>query len=274
MRAWIDGKLLDDSTTPAVRVDDHGLVVGDGIFEAMKVVEGVPFAVQPHLDRLQRSAAGLGLGPVDEGFIRQGIREVLDGFDAPLGRLRLTVTGGPAPFGSGRGHAPATVIVGVDAFTAYAATTTLHTVPWARNERSALAGLKTTSYAENVLALARAQEAGAGEAMFANTAGDLCEGTGTNVFYVLDGELCTPTLASGCLAGITRELVLEWYGAREVDRPLEQVRERASEVFVTSSLRDAQPVVAWDARDLPVGPVTRAVQEVWRSREGALLLGA
>ena len=107
--------------------------------------------------------------------------------------------------------------------------------------------------------------------MFANTVGDLCEGTGTNIFYVLDGELCTPTLASGCLAGITRALVLEWYGAREVDRPLELVREQASEVFVTSSLRDAQPVVAWDARDLPVGPVTRAVQEVWRSRESELL---
>ena len=59
MRAWIDGKLLDDSTTPAVRVDDHGLVVGDGVFEALKVVQGVPFAVQPHLDRLQRSAAGI-----------------------------------------------------------------------------------------------------------------------------------------------------------------------------------------------------------------------
>ena len=271
MRAWIDGKLLDDSTTPAVRVDDHGLVVGDGVFEALKVVQGVPFAVQPHLDRLQRSAAGLGLGAVDEDVVRAGIKAVLDGFDAPLARLRITVTGGPAPFGSGRGHAPSTVIVGVDAFTAYPATTTLHTVPWTRNEHGALAGLKSTSYAENVLALARAHEAGAGEAMFANTAGDLCEGTGTNIFYVLDGELCTPTLASGCLAGITRALVLEWYGARQVDRPLPLVREQASEVFVTSSLRDAQPVVRWDERELGVGPVTRAVQEAWRRREPELL---
>lgn len=271
MRAWIDGKLLDDSTTPAVRVDDHGLVVGDGVFEALKVVHGVPFAVQAHLDRLQRSARGLGLGPVDEDVIRAGIREVLAGFRAPLGRLRLTVTGGPAPFGSGRGHAPATVIVGVDAFTRYPETTTIHTVPWVRNERGALAGLKTTSYAENVLALARAHEAGAGEAIFANTVGDLCEGTGTNVFYVLDGELCTPTLASGCLPGITRALVLQWYGAREIDRPLTHVLERASEVFVTSSLRDVQPVVQWDARSLAVGPVTLAVQQAWREHEAGLL---
>ena len=70
------------------------------------------------------------------------------------------------------------------------------TVPWPRNERGALAGLKTTSYAENVVALADASERGATEAVFANLAGHLCEGTGSNVFYVVDGELRTPTLAA------------------------------------------------------------------------------
>ena len=94
-------------------------------------------------------------------------------------------------------------------------------MPWPRNERGALAGLKTTSYAENVVALAHAAERGATEAVFANLPGHLCEGTGSNVFYVVDGELRTPTLASGCLAGITRALLLEWYGGREVDEPVE-----------------------------------------------------
>ncbi len=112
-----------------------------------------------------------------------------------------------------------------------APTTKVVTVPWPRNERGALAGLKTTSYAENVVALAYAQERGASEAIFANLAGHLCEGTGSNVFYVVDGELRTPTLAAGCLAGISRALLLEWYGGREVDEPVEVLAE-AEEVFL------------------------------------------
>ena len=98
------------------------------------------------------------------------------------------------------------------------------TVPWPRNERGALAGLKTTSYGENVVMLAYAKARGAGEAVMANLAGHLCEGTGTNVFYVVDGELRTPSLESGCLAGVTRALVLEWYGGREVDEPIDVVQ--------------------------------------------------
>ncbi len=128
------------------------------------------------------------------------------------------------------------------------------TVAWPRNERGAVAGLKTTSYAENVVALAEAKRRGATEAVLPNTQGHLCEGTGSNVFYVVDGDLRTPTLASGCLAGVTRDLVLEWCGAREVDEPLEVV-ERASEVFLTSTTRDVQGVSRWDDRDLPApGP--------------------
>ena len=112
---------------------------------------------------------------------------------------------------------------------------------------------------------------GASEAIFANLAGHLCEGTGTNVFYVVDGELRTPTLASGCLAGVTRALILEWYGGVEVDEPIEVV-DRASEVFLASTTRDVQGVSRWDDRELPApGPVTAEVAEMWRKREPELL---
>jgi branched-chain amino acid aminotransferase len=269
MRAWLDGHLLDDSTTPALRVDDHGVTVGDGVFEAIKVIDGLPFALDRHLGRLHRSADGLGLGPVDDEALRQGVKEVLAD-PLPLGRIRITVTGGPAPMGSGRGDARPTIIVTADVLQPFPATTSVITVPWPRNERGALAGLKTTSYAENVIALAEAHRRGATEAVFANTQGHLCEGTGTNVFYVVDGELRTSSLASGCLAGVTRGLILEWYGGREVDEPIE-VLEQASEIFLASTTRDAQAVVRWNERDLLPGPVTRAVQEVWRSRESELL---
>lgn len=150
-------------------------------------------------------------------------------------------------------------------------TTAVITVPWPRNERGALAGLKTTSYGENVIALAAARERGASEAVFANLRGHLCEGTGTNVFYVVDGELRTPTLDSGCLAGVTRALVLEWFGGREVDEPIE-VAAAADEIFLVSTTRDVQGVHRWDERELPApGPVTREALAAWRRREPELL---
>ena len=77
-------------------------------------------------------------------------------------------------------------------------------VPWVRNDRGATAGLKTTSYAENVRALAYAHERGASEAMFGNTRDELCEATGSNVFVVRDGVAVTPQGSSGCLLGVTR----------------------------------------------------------------------
>ena len=146
------------------------------------------------------------------------------------------------------------------------------TVPWPRNERGALAGLKTTSYGENVRALAQARRQECSEAVFANLQGRLCEGTGTNVFYVVDGELRTPSLASGCLAGITRGLILDWYGAQEIDEPIEVVAERASEIFLSSTTRDVQAIHAWNGRELTApGPVTTEVGKAWHEREADLL---
>jgi branched-chain amino acid aminotransferase len=270
VRAWINGRLLDDPTAPAVSVADHGLTVGDGAFEAVKVVAGRPFALTRHLDRLLVSAKGLGLPEPDLEAIRGGVDAVLH--DPPIGRgkLRITMTGGPAPLGSGRGDDEPTVVVAVEDLAPAPASVAVVSVPWPRNERGALAGLKTTSYAENVMALQRAHEQGAAEAVFANLAGNLCEGTGTNVFYVVDGQLRTPTLASGCLAGVTRALVLEWYDdIAAIDEPIGAL-DRADEIFLTSTTRDVQPVSRWNGRELPApGRVTAAVQEAWRRGEGA-----
>ena len=267
MRAWVNGRLLEDPSAPAITVSDHGFTVGDGVFEAVKVVDGTPFALSRHLERLAFSARGMGLPAVDLDEVRRGVCAVLENQPLHLGRLRITYTGGVAPLGSGRGDEPPTLVVVADALSTRGSTTDVVTVPWPRNERGALAGLKTTSYAENVVALAHAAERGATEAIFANLAGNLCEGTGSNVFYVLDGELRTPTLASGCLAGISRALLLEWYGAREVDEPVEVLRE-ASEIFLVSTTRDVQGVRRCDDRDLEApGPTTRDAMQVWARRE-------
>ena len=266
MQVWVNGSLLADPTQPIVSAFDHGLTVGDGAFEAIKIHQGEPFALGLHLDRLDRSLSGLGLEPVDRSHLENGVAAVLGAEFIPHGRIRVTVTGGPAPLGSGRGDHPPTVIVAASGAPVAAEQTSVITVPWPRNERGATAGLKSISYAENVVALAEAQRQGATEAIFATTSGLLCEGTGSNVFYVIDGELRTPSLATGCLAGVTRALVLEWFGGRQVDEPIE-VAEQADEVFLVSTLRDVQTVTRWGSREIAEGPVTRAARARWRERE-------
>ena len=270
MKVWVGDRLLDDPGTPAISVLDHGLTVGDGVFETVKAVHGRPFALTRHLNRLTSSAKGLGLPEPDHDRIRRAVSTVLVDVREPLARIRITWTAGPAPLGSDRGdpadYAGPTLVVAVSDGVTRADTVAAATVPWPRNERSAVAGLKTTSYAENVVALADAHRRGASEAVFANTRGVLCEGTGSNIFYVLDGQVVTPTLSSGCLAGVTRALVIEWCDVVESDGPME-VLQQADEVFLAGTTRDVQPVHRVDERDLgAAGPLTQQVVDTFARR--------
>lgn len=281
MKVWVNGRL---SEPDAARISpfDHGFTVGDGVFETCKVVGGEPFALTRHLRRLDRSAAGLGLPTIDHELVRTGIKELLAA-EPDAGRLRITVTGGPGPLGSDRGDEGITLTLAVSPESAWEAATSVAVVPWVRNERSAVAGLKTTSYAENVVALDRAHRHDSSEAILANTVGDLCEGTGSNIFVVFDGQLLTPSLSGGCLAGITRELVLEWCGAQEAELPLASLRD-VHEAFLTSSTRDVQPIrrIVWsvgqgaegggaDVQSLDVGPVTTRARAMFAERAAATL---
>ncbi|MFI6001112.1 aminotransferase class IV [Streptomyces sp. NPDC051366] len=269
MRIWLDGALRD-ADSAQVSVFDHGLTVGDGVFETLKAEHGTAFALTRHLERLTRSARGLGLPDPDLDEVRRACAAVLAANPMPLGRLRITYTGGVSPLGSDRGESGPTLVVALGETARRPDTTAAITVPWVRNERSAVTGLKTTSYAENVVALAAAHRAGASEALFANTVGRLCEGTGSNVFVVLGGELHTPPVASGCLAGITRALVVEWAGAKETDLPFEAL-EQAEEIFLTSTLRDVQAVHRVDDRAAGAavpGPVTAEAMRIFDARSG------
>jgi branched-chain amino acid aminotransferase len=263
---WLDGALVEPADA-VVSVFDHGFTVGDGVFETLKLTGGQPFAVTRHLDRLERSAAGLGLSvPLGRDKLRRAIDEVIAAAGPSAGRMRITLTGGPGPLGSDRGSQPPTLVIVATPVAPWDADTVAVTVPWPRNERSAVTGLKTTSYAENVRALAYAKEHGGSEAIFANTVGDLCEGTGSNIFCVFDGELVTPTLESGALSGVTRNLVLAWFGGVERDVPLAKLAE-ADEIFLTSTTRDVQAIHRADDRDLAVpGEVTAAVAKVFAER--------
>ena len=257
---WIDGRLADEAEA-RVSPFDHGLLTGDGVFETLHVYRGVPFAASRHLDRLARSAAGMRLPLPAVDVLADAMHQVVAANAVVDGRLRITVTGGPGPLGSDRGDAGPTVIVASAPPASWPAVTDVVVVPWPRNDRGALSGLKTVSYGENVVALAHARDRGAGEALFANLSGNLCEGTGTNVFVGVGGRLLTPPLSSGCLAGITRELVLECTDAAEETLPYD-VLFTADELFLTSTVREVQAVRKVDDHvvgDAP-GPVTAAAR--------------
>lgn len=267
MRAWLNGKLLDSPESVVLTVLDHGFIVGDGVFETVQVLEGRPFALTRHLDRLTRSAVGLRLAAPDLASLREGVAATVADQDIPFGRIRITVTSGMGPLGSLRGHHGQTSVVVTEPCPRPPSATSIVTVPWPRNERSSVAGLNTTSYAENALMVAYAAERGASEAVMPNTTGALCEGTGSNIFYVLDGEVVTPSLESGCLAGITRALLLEWCGTlidvSERDEPIE-ILQRAQEVFLVSTTRDVQAVARVDDRSLAApGRITAQLARLW-----------
>ena len=249
---------LGDADTLRISPLDHGLLVGDGVFETMRVYAGVPFAWTRHLARLHRSAVGLGLPTPSTSGLRDLADAVIEANRLTEARLRITVTGGPAPLGSERAEVEPTVVIAASALTPWPLTADVVTVPWTRNERAATAGLKTISYADNVRALAYAQERGAGEAVFGNTRDELCEATGSNIFVLHADRLMTPPAQSGCLLGVTRALVLELARDLGLD-PVEGAvalgaLATADEAFLTSTTREVQAIAHVDGVALPAAP--------------------
>ncbi|MFW7415240.1 aminotransferase class IV [Demequina sp. SO4-18] len=269
---WSGGSLRA-SDEPIITATDHGLTVGDGVFETITIRDGRPFALTRHLARLRYSAARIGLAEPAEDAIRAGVEAVMEAGKGSLTRLRVTVTSGPGPMSSARGDGAQTVVItGGQA----ARPRVCHAVraPWHRNERSPLSGVKSTSYGENAVMAGYARERGADEALVANTHGNLCEGTATNVFVECDDEILTPPLASGCLPGITRGLALEW--AADAGLPirvaapgeltmgvLDAAIDGRAFLAVTSSTRGVQHVASLDGRDLAAGPLLRRLSTLF-----------
>lgn len=252
---------------------DQGLTIGLGAFETLVARGGEPFAFSRHWARLRHTCQGLGLPLPDRAAVAGAVRAVAAANGHLDGRLRITVTPGAGPLGTDRAATPQpTCLVASAPRPLWPPTARVITLDWPRNERSPLAGLKSTSYAENSLALAEARRRDADEAIFSNTIGRLCEGTGSNVFVVAAGGLITPPLADGCLAGVTRALVIEL--ARDLGVPVEETSmpmaalAGATEAFLTSTTRDIQPIGQVDHRPLPAapGPVTARLLEAWRGR--------
>ena len=254
---------------------DHGFTVGNGVFETMISYEGegYPFAFTRHYERLERSAAVMGLSLRPQNELLEASLQVLDVNDltGSRARLRITVTGGPSPLGSERGNSGETTLVAASPASEWSDMEDVIVVSHSRNENGALVGVKSTSYGENVVALEEARSLGAGEAIFPNTRGELCEGTGSNVFLVSEGVFLTPPLSGGCLAGVTRALVIELCGregieVREKAVPV-TLLERAEEAFLTSTTRGVHAIREVNGKILgrEPGQITRRLGRAFRA---------
>lgn len=282
---WLNGELVEQQHAK-VSVFDHGFTVADGIFETLKIVNGEVFALQRHLNRLQHSANVLDIGDIDLDLVAQGCSEILGANPSvKSGRMRITVTTGAGPLGSDRLASPLSIVIALAEAKPWPATTSVAVVPWPRNERSSIAGAKTTSYAENVVALNAAHAAGFSEAILIDTRGNISEGTGTNVFIVKDGVVLTPAEDTGLLQGVTRNLAIEWgraagIGIHEGHFTTADLLE-ADEVFITSSTRDVHPVteigvMAPDKKvvtkiSMPAGPITAQLREIFIDNASTLV---
>ena len=239
--------------------------MGDGVFETLVARNGKPFAPTRHWRRLVGSCQAMNITPPELEAYLNAMLATMAANGLTDARIRVTLTSGDGPLGSDRGDAPATMIVAATELRPWPPAERGMIVPWTRNERGALTGIKSTSYADNVRALALAHGEGAGEAIFSNTRDELCEGTGTNIFIVNEGIVQTPPLSSGCLAGVTRSLVLEacaagGIAAEEKTLPISALKS-CEEAFLTSSTRDVHPLSHIDQRAMPgaSGAVTQRV---------------
>jgi branched-chain amino acid aminotransferase len=265
VKVWLNGALVEEEAV-CISPSDHGFLLGDGVFETLRCYEGRPFALREHLERLHAGARAMGIGvpPLDD--LEAGALALAATGGLSDARIRITVTSGAGPPGLGRGEGRPTVLMTARPSTGWPPTASAIVAGWAHDERSPLAGVKTVSRAESVVALMHARSRGADDAVFLNRGGHLCEATTANLFAVRDGRVETPALSSGCLAGITRERVLRLCAelgieAGEVELARDVLRS-ADELFLTSSTREVQALVRVDGLQIAAGkagPVTRRI---------------
>jgi len=268
---WIDGE-WHSRESGRISVFDHGLLYGDGVFEGIRCYAGKVFKLQEHLDRLfdcaravlleiPFSKAELG-AVIEEGVRRSGLEDAY---------IRPIVTRGVGDLGVDPRNCPrATVIVIVDAIRMWSAeryeqglavVTAGTPIP---HRESLSPRVKSLNYLSHCLAKLEANVAGADEALMLDSSGHVAEGTGQNIFVVKQGELRTPPLYAGILAGITRAVVMQ-LAAQAGHSVKEEMLNRfdvytADEAFLTGTASEIAPIRAYDGRTIGLGkagPITR-----------------
>lgn len=236
-------------------LQDDGLYRGDGAFEVIRLYEGRPFALDDHVDRLERSAAAIELS-FDRAALETEIAALLERAGAPDGQLRLIVTRG------GRR------IAAVEPLPPHAESVRVATVTY--SPTVILNGVKSLSYAANMQSTRLAQGEGADEAVLVRPDGVVLEPPTSAIFWVSpEGDLRTPALSVGVLESITRDRLVK---ALHVDEGAWEVADlrAAHEAFLASTTREIQAVATIDGRELPEapGPRTREAQEAFATALG------
>ena len=277
------GVYLNDRVVPLeeakVSVLDHGFLYGDGIYETMRVYGGVVFMLEEHLRRLEDSASRIGLKlPKSFGQMKLAIFETLESCGHKDAYLRLTVSRGEGPIGLDPALCPRpTFFIFADRLKPLPREECergikLAIVNTRRNFKEALdPQIKSLNFLNNILAWMEAKKTGASEAVMLNSEGQVAEGTTSNIFFLREGALCTPSAGCGILRGITRDVVLAL--ARKLDiRVLEsrfgpQDILDASEVFITSTIREILPVRQVEGavgKKFAAGPVTKLLMAEYK----------
>jgi branched-chain amino acid aminotransferase len=253
--ACVDGELVA-LTEARIPVTDDGLLRGDGVFEVMRLYDGVPFARDLHLQRIARSAENLRL-ELDVASISREIDALLASAAPGDALLRVVATRG--------GHR----IVLVEPLPVLPDAVALGYVTFAPVR--VLDGVKSLSYAANMHATRLARERGFDEALLVTPDGHVLELPTASFFWVLDAEVSTPPLSEHVLDSITRRIVIDVAAAKEkIVTPAEL--ESADEAFVASSVREVIAVSRIEQRELALsGPVTSATADGVRAHIRAQL---
>lgn len=278
--ASVNGRITPTSEA-RISVLDRAFLYGDGVYETLRTYAGRPFLLERHLERLAYSAGRLEIPlPRELPALAAEVQGTLQAAANPESLIRVVVTRGEGMLeGDPRRCGPPNLVILVQPLVpipeeVYRTGISAVVVQVRRNPIASLdPRIKSNNLLNALLASMEAHRRSAREGILLNTEGDVAESTHANVFVVLDGTLVTPSLESGVLAGITREVVLGL--ARDAEIPCRTDRipgdrlARAREIFLTSTTREVLPVVRLDGRgvgDARPGPITRRIHRLYRDR--------
>lgn len=250
---YLNNKVVPKDSA-VISVFDHGFLYGDGIYETLRAYDGVVFMLDEHVKRLFRSASLIELGiPKSQEAVKKAVYKTMKANRVKEAVIRITVSRGAGPVGLDPALCPEpTFVIFVTPFRKYPAQYYQKGVKVAiadvrRNYSRALdPRIKSLNFLNNVLAKIEAKKKGAYEAVMLNYRGYIAEGTITNIFFIKNNVLCTPSLKVGILDGITRKLILEAAHELHIEtcegrfRP-EDIR-NAQEVFISNTTMEVMPV--------------------------------
>lgn len=242
-----------DAKGAKVSVFDRGFLYGDGVFETMRAYAGVVFKLDEHIDRLFGALKAVKIKPPrGKKYFKSIIQRLLKINRLKSAYVRLAVTRGEGGFGIGyKDDLRPSVVLVAKQFDGYPEWMhergiSAKIVDARQNDLSPLCGIKSMNYLNYILARFHAKESGYDEAILANTKGYITEAATSNIFFVKNGALVTPSLDSGILPGIARQVIIDIAGRLKIKVSERKVSppelSNADEIFLTNSLAEVLPV--------------------------------